>query len=68
MFNKRPEKVYPNYLYNIGYSEYIRKAGVTLDQYIAIVRANYRFHNSVARWQSRGGSAHAAILEGFWYT
>jgi len=60
--------VYSNYFYNVGNSEYIRKTAFVLDQYIATVRATYIFHNSVARWQSRGGSAHPAILEGFWYT
>jgi hypothetical protein len=62
------KNVYSNYFYNVGNSEYVGETAVTLDQYIAIVRATYVFHNSVARWQSRGGAAHAAILVGFWYT
>lgn len=37
----------------------------TLDQYMAIVRGIHVFHNSVARWQTRDDSAHAAILGDF---
>ena len=57
------KNAYSDYFYNVGNSEYIRKTAVTLDQHVTIVWATYVFHNSVARWQSRGEAAHAAI----WY-
>jgi hypothetical protein len=39
--------------------------GGTLDQYVGIVRGIHVFRNSVARWQTRGESAHAAIWGDF---